>query len=76
MAFPAVAVGIAVGLALSSFATVLLTGDLFGISVTDFATYSLSAALVAATALSVPFIASRTEQEGAFPRAADNDLPR
>jgi hypothetical protein len=54
LGFPIVATGIAVGLALSSFATVLLTGYLFGISVTDFATYSMRAALVAAVALCAP----------------------
>ena len=50
--FPIVVARIAIGLALSSFATVLLTGYLFGISVTDSVTYSISAALVAAVAFS------------------------
>ena len=54
LVFPPVVVGIALGLALASFVTVLLTGYLFGISVTDSGTYAMSAALVAAAALSAP----------------------
>jgi hypothetical protein len=65
--FPPVVVGIALGLALASFLTVLLTGYLFGISVTDFGAYALSVALVAAAALSAPLISSRREHETSQP---------
>ena len=63
--FPPVVVGIALGLALASFLTVLLTGYLFGISVTDFATYAVSAALVAAAALSAPSLLRHSGQRAA-----------
>jgi hypothetical protein len=43
--------GVAVGIILSSFVTVLLTGYLFGIGVTDTLSYSLSVILVASIAL-------------------------
>jgi hypothetical protein len=54
-----IAAGIALGLSMSSVATNLLTGYLFGVSVTDLATFVVSSVLVAGVAVSAWRLKSR-----------------
>jgi hypothetical protein len=57
-----IAGGIAIGLGVSSVATNLLTGYLFGVSVTDLATFVVSSVLVAGVAVSARRLKSRPAQ--------------
>jgi hypothetical protein len=57
-----IAGGIAIGLGVSSVATNLLTGYLFGVSVTDLATFVVSSVLVAGVAVSARRLKSRSAQ--------------